>query len=92
MSSDKITILSIQFYNDRPTDLAAADLFTWVIWQYPEQAGQFLCGAVRPPIAKHRWLPALISPRKNLIRVYGYVDSHFTMPEQALNWLLKLGA
>jgi hypothetical protein len=72
---------------DRPTELTFGDLYTWVIWQYPRPRGSAMCGAVRPPIAKHTWYPALLSSRDNRILLFGHLSQEFGKPSEAADWL-----
>jgi hypothetical protein len=90
MSSQERTIANIRLFEDRPTDLTFKDLHTWVIWQFPRKRGQWLCGAVRPPIAKHCWLPALIDPVENLVQIQGQSENTFETPDEALDWLVRV--
>jgi hypothetical protein len=87
MSEGKRTVASVALRSDRPTELSVKDLYTWVIWQYPQQKGPGLCGAVRPPIANHGWYPALIKNKERRILVHGNLDQEFSTPEQAAEWL-----
>jgi hypothetical protein len=72
---------------DRPTELTFANLYTWIIWQYPRRKGVGLCGAVRPPLAKHPWFPALIKPQDKRIVVHGHLEQEFSTPNAATEWL-----
>jgi hypothetical protein len=89
MSSQKRTVADLSINADRPTDLSFDHLYTWVIWQFPRKRGKWLCGAIRPPIAKHSWLPALIKPVENIVQVHGYADRNFDSPNEALEWLIS---
>jgi hypothetical protein len=72
---------------DRPTDLTFNDLFTWIIWQFPRPKGAGMCGAVRPPIAKHTWYPALIKQQEKRVLVHGHLDQEFPSAKAAAEWL-----
>lgn len=85
------TIGSITLRKDRPTNLTFADLFTWVIWQFPRLKGGAMCGAVKPPIANHTWYPALIKQHEKKVRVHGHLGVEFTTPNEAADWLEKNG-
>ncbi|UCG23156.1 MAG: hypothetical protein JSW55_13455 [Chloroflexota bacterium] len=87
MSSKRREVASVMIRADRPTDLTFAELYTWVIWQFPRPKGAGLCGAVRPPIANHSWFPALIKSRDGQAVVYGHVKREFATPAQAADWL-----
>ncbi|HET6446551.1 MAG TPA: hypothetical protein VFI27_18425 [candidate division Zixibacteria bacterium] len=88
MNSRKRSIANIIINEDRPTDLCFDDIYTWVIWQFPRKRGKWLCGAIRPPIASHSWLPALIKPAENIVQVHGYAERDFDSPQEALDWLI----
>ena len=87
MSSKRKEVDTVAIRTDRPTDLTFTELYTWVIWQFPRPKGAGLCGAVRPPIANHTWLPALIKGRDRRVLVYGHLEQEFTTPAQAADWL-----
>lgn len=89
MTSQLRTIATVDLNNKKPTELSFDDLYTWVIWQFPRKRGSWLCGAVRPPIANHGWLPALIKQKENLVQVHGQVEQEFSTPNQALEWLIS---
>ena len=74
---------------DQPTDLSFTDLHTWVIWQYPRQAGKGLCGAVRPPLPEHGWLPAIIRLKEKHVQIHGHIDQHFDTPAAAADWIAE---
>lgn len=74
-------------HKDQPTDLSFKDLFTWIIWQFPKPKGNGMCGAVRPPIAKHTWYPALIKQREKRVQVHGHLDQEFTSAKAAADWI-----
>lgn len=74
---------------DQPTELPFADLHTWVIWQYPRQIGKGLCGAVRPPVAEHGWLPAVIRLKEKAVQIHGHINQSFDSPNAAADWLAE---
>jgi hypothetical protein len=87
MSSKRREVATILIRTDRPTDLTFDELYTWVIWQFPQPKAAGLCGAVRPPIANHSWFPALIRSRERQVLVYGHLKHEFATPAQAAEWL-----
>jgi len=89
MSSQERTIANLRIKEDSPTDLSFDDLYRWIIWQFPRKRGKWLCGAIRPPIANHCWLPALINPSDNIVQVHGHTDQKFDSPDEALSWLIS---
>jgi hypothetical protein len=74
---------------DQPTELTFSDLYTWVIWQYPRQVEKGLCGAVRPPLPEHGWLPAVIRLKEKVVLVHGHVDKSFSYPAAAADWVAE---
>lgn len=86
------TIGSITLKKDRPTKLTFADLYTWVIWQFPRPRGAAMCGAVKPPDASHTWYPALIRQHEKRVIVHGHIDLEFPTPNAAAEWLESNGA
>lgn len=74
---------------DQPTELTFADLHTWVIWQYPRQIGKGLCGAVRPPVPEHGWLPAVIRLKEKVVQIHGHIDQSFDSPNAAADWVAE---
>lgn len=87
MSLKRRTIESLEFRLDGPTELSLEDLYTWVVWQFPRPRRAGLCGAVRPPIADHTWIPALIGRHDLRVSVYGHLDKEFDTPAEAAAWL-----
>lgn len=87
MSAATRTIATVIIRADRPTELSFSDLYTWVIWQFPKNKEGGLCGAIRPPIASHSWLPALIKRLDKSIVVHGHLDQVFDTPAAAAEWL-----
>ena len=87
MSAKRRKIESLEVRLDGPTDLSLAELYTWVVWQFPRPRRAGLCGAVRPPIPNHTWFPALISRRDEHVTVYGHLDQEFDTPADAAAWL-----
>jgi hypothetical protein len=72
---------------DQPTELSFSDLHTWVIWQYPRPVGKGLCGAVRPPLPEHGWLPAVIRLKEKIVQIHGHVGQQFDSPNAAADWV-----
>jgi hypothetical protein len=77
---------TIMLKTDQPTELSFTDLYTWVIWQYPRQAGKGLCGAVRPPVPEQGWFPAVIRLKEQVVQVHGHLDKKFDSPNEAAEW------
>lgn len=92
MSSQERTIANLSINKDRTTDLSFDELYSWVIWQFPRKRGNWLYGAIRPPIANHSWLPALIKPSETRVQVHGYANRDFDTPDEALEWLIATKA
>lgn len=88
---EKHVVADIVFRTNRPTRLTFAELYTWVIWQFPRQKGTGLCGAVRPPIAEHGWFPALIQSKEKRVQVYAHLDETFSTPEAAADYFNSSG-
>jgi hypothetical protein len=76
-------VAGIKLRTDRPTTLTFQDLFQWVIWQFPIQGKKGFCGAVRPPVANHEWIPAIIQAWDKRVYVHGHVGDTFPTPELA---------
>lgn len=87
MSQKRREIESLELRLDGPTELSLDDLYTWAVWQFPKLKRTSLCGAVRPPIANHKWFPALISRRDKRVAVYAHLEQEFDTPADAANWL-----
>ena len=86
MSNQNRYIAGIKFRSDRPTSLTYRQLFHWVIWQFPRPWKKGFCGAVRPPIAEHEWIPAVIQVDKERVQVYGHLGETFPTPETAVEY------
>lgn len=87
MSAQKRVVDSVTLYLDCPTTVTFAELYTWVIWQFPRRKSKGLCGAVRPPIAGHTWFPALIKSGEDCIIIHAHLDELFDTPEAAVERL-----
>ncbi len=82
------TVPIITFLSDQPTPLTFQELYSWVIWQFPQQIeGNWLCGAVKSPLPKTEWLPATINHKEQRTRVYAHLSKTFTTPEEAANYI-----
>lgn len=80
-------IAGIKLRSDRPTILSYRQLYQWVIWQFPRpNKRRGFCGAVRPPIADHEWIPAVIQVDKERVHVYAHLDQTFPTPETAVEF------
>ena len=80
-------IASLQFEATKPTEFSFSELYTWVIWQFPQKQKSGLCGAVHPPIPEHGWLPATIYPQKQQLTIHAHLAETFTTPEAAALFL-----
>lgn len=76
-------VAGIKLRTDRPTQLTFQELFEWVIWQFPRPEQKGFCGAVRPPVENHEWIPAIIQARKKQVHVHGHIGDTFPTPELA---------
>ena len=86
MSNQNRVVAGVKLRSDRPTTLTYGQLFHWVIWQYPRPLKKGFCGAVRPPIAEHEWIPAVIQADKERVQVYAHVGETFSTPETAVEY------
>ena len=84
---DKNIVAGVKLRTDRPTTVNVEDLFGWVIWQFPRVQKAGYCGAVHPPSDEHAWIPALIQPDKDRIKVYWNVNQTYATPEEAADVL-----
>ena len=89
MNEENHMIADLLLRNDRPTEVTADDLYTWVIWQFPRQISGGLCGAVHPPLAGHTWYPVTIGYLDKKIQIHGHIDQEFSSPSEAADWLAK---
>lgn len=83
------SIANLELNANRPTEVTFDQVYTWVIWQFPRKARGGHCGAVRPPIANHSWLPAAIWPENERLIIHGHLNEAFDSPDDAANWLEK---
>lgn len=84
----KQIIASIPFQTHKPTLVTSDALFDWVVWQFPHSKQDGFCGAVHPPLPNHSWYPAIIEESGEKIHVFAHLETHFSSPEEALNYLL----
>ena len=82
----KKKIGSVSIKRKGPTILTFAELYRWVVWQYPRQFGKGLCGAVCSSEPEEGWYPALIYLKDKVVHVYGHLDQKFSTPEEAADW------
>ena len=86
MSKDKQTSVNISFLSDKPTPLTFAELYSWIIWQFPQKLDEnWLCGAIKPPIPKTEWLPATINHKEKRALIYAHLSKTFATPQEAAN-------
>lgn len=78
----------ISFHPNTPTQMTFADLYAWVIWQFPLPASHGHCGAVRSSEPEVGWIPALVFYEQSSILVYAHLEEQFSGPEEAARWLL----
>ncbi|MDX1414121.1 MAG: hypothetical protein R3293_08010 [Candidatus Promineifilaceae bacterium] len=86
MTDKSVTIAGIKLRTDRPTRLTFQELFQWVIWQFPRPEKSGLCGAVRPPLPDHDWIPAIIQVGKKCVFVHAHAGETFPTPELAVEF------
>ncbi len=89
MSNQQMVIAGIRLRTDRPTGLSYRQLYQWVIWQFPRPQKKGFCGAVRPPIAEHEWIPAVIHADKERVEVYAHLNQMFPSPETAVEYFYQ---
>ena len=87
MNEKSHKVANILIRKDRPTEVKYGDLYNWVIWQFPRQMSDGLCGAVHPPLANHTWYPAVIGYQNKKIVIHGHVNQEFSTPNEAADWL-----
>ncbi len=87
----KKTVADIGLNTDKPTKFTFADLYTWIIWQFPRLKNGRFYAAVHPPIEDHGWFPALINSKKKRLNVYAHLDKVFHTPEAAADFLKNEG-
>ena len=92
MGKNKLVVADISLKTDSPTTLAFADLYTWVIWQFPKPVAGGLCGAVRPPGSDYNWFPAVVETNREKVRVFAHLEQTYTTPETAAEYLCRNGA
>lgn len=81
-------IANLKLHAVKPTSFNMKLLQNWVIWQFPKKCAKAkgYCGAVHPPLEKHGWFPAIISPDKNEAEVHGHLPETFATPELAAEY------
>ncbi len=85
----KVVIDDITFDPAEPTAVPVAQLYTWVVWQFPRAREGGFSGAVHPPEAGHGWYPALINTENDQVFIYGHIKERFPTPEAAAKYLDK---
>ena len=71
----------------KTTSTSITNLSRWIIWQYPILRETFLCAAICPLESKGRWYPALVNTKDQTVKIIGHLDTIFTTPESAVEWL-----
>ncbi len=87
MSSKTRAIGSIQVELEQATELSFADLYEWVLWQFPRLKGGWLLGAAHPPQAAYGWIPVRIQPLKQRVQLFAHNVEPLPSPEEAVSWL-----
>jgi hypothetical protein len=82
-AKEEDVVAGIPLSKTSPTRLTYDELYTWVIWQFPRQKNGGLCGAVRPPLQQHGWIPAVILVPKKSVEVYAHLNQSYPTPEAA---------
>ncbi len=90
VSEQQISIANLSFNAAQPTVIAANQLTSWVIWQFPRRKGNHLCGAVHSPQKDFGWLPALIEKDGANLHIFAHLTDTFSTPEVAADWLATL--
>ncbi|MCA9937001.1 MAG: hypothetical protein KC418_00030 [Anaerolineales bacterium] len=90
MNKEYKTVEGLSLRARGPTQLSFAQLFAWVIWQFPRAKQNGMCGAVRPPNPDYGWFPALIQSDEEIAAVYAHLEQTFSTPEAAADWLATL--
>jgi phosphoglycolate phosphatase-like HAD superfamily hydrolase len=85
-----VEIDGIVFKPSGATTVSRAQLFNWVVWQFPRLKRGEYCAAVRAPHGDRGWLPALIAADEDHVRVYAGLKTDFPTPEAAVNYLDQL--
>ena len=81
MEKDSNLIDKILLHKDKPTEVTIEELFTWVIWQFPNGTQEAAFGAVHPPEEGHGWFPVMINQSDNKISIFGNLENQFPSPE-----------
>jgi hypothetical protein len=89
MSQPVKSVDTVTLGDDRPTELTFADLYRWVIWQFPRYKGDRFCGAAHPPAAETGWYPAVILAKQQCVLVHAHLGQTFDSPEAAMAWLIN---
>jgi hypothetical protein len=83
-------VAGVKLRLDKPTNVAMRSLYGWVIWQFPVPQKKGFQAAVRPPLADHAWLPAIVRADKNRVKIYGHIDEQYASPDAALAYFKEL--
>lgn len=89
MNSNETTVAGITLRAGKPTTLPFSAIADWVIWQFPQHEKKGYRGAVRPPGEPYSWLPAVVLPGTESVRIYGHLDETYHTPEAALTFFSK---
>jgi hypothetical protein len=81
------TIATLPFHTSQPTTYPIAQLFTWVIWQFPQKTTKGYYGAIHSPEPESSWIPAIINTKKERVIIHAHLNQQFESPEQAADYL-----
>jgi hypothetical protein len=89
MNSSEKAIAGVTLRSKKPTTVPFSAIADWVIWQFPQREKKGYRGAVRPPGEQYSWLPAVVLPETESVRVYGHLDEAYHTPETAVAFFSK---
>lgn len=89
MNSSKTAVAGVALRSSKPTTIPFAAIADWVIWQFPQREKKGYRGAVRPPGEQYSWLPAVVLPQSESVRLYGHLDETYHSPEAAVTFFNK---
>lgn len=87
MSDNEDLVAGVRLRRDAPTNLSFAEIFTWIIWQFPRKKGGGLLGAVRAPHSERGWMPAIVHAAEKRAEIHAHVTEVFESPEAAVEHL-----
>lgn len=84
------TIDTLLLSTELPTEVSFRQVYSWVLWQFPQTEKGWFRGAVHPPIADYGWLPAFIDAQTKKVQIFAQIKEPLASPEEVKAFFERL--